>query len=513
MNTIEIFPAKNGFLTAKIFCNEQWQLVYSKYDPLKSLKVPSIEQDKSYTLIGSGLGYEACKVLSEQSQHLEIWEKHSEFRIETHKSLKERGIKSHNYKIQNCQNTPLQLQVDTTIFSQSALLEWKDYASWIIRNQQTDSSKRAIVIQHPTIAQDCVESLEEQGFTIYSLKLDTLPQLALKMALIAPQFIVSINLNELVQEASKHLNIPYHAWVVDTPTYSLHRAQVQDPHIQILHYDKQEVSELEAKGIKNISYLPVAGNTPRMMQKVHSPSSCIDLKNAVTFVGSSGADHELQHLNLNNSKLNWVRELFELQRKSENQCVLANNLTDELVDLWEKDIASPLPKSDFLSSKERLSYILGRWYSSLERIATMTLISQHFPCIVFGDPGWLQIKAPYFQYAGPADHFEEMPNILHHSAINLNLTRIYVKSGLPMRVFDTLACKGFLLSNNRGDMSSLLRPQLDLALFDQLSDLLNQIEFYLSNPQERQRIAEHGHNTVVQQHQYKQRIKSISFSK
>ena len=179
-------------------------------------------------------------------------------------------------------------------------------------------------------------------------------------------------------------------------------------------------------------------------------------------------------------------------------------MSDSLIAAIEKELNISF-HSPNLDSRQKLTYLLGRKYTELERKEMIRSIATNFPTKVYGDDSWLAVKAPHLQYMGHADHFLTMPKVFRLSKININLTRAYVPSGLPMRVFDILASQGFLLTNDRQDLHTLFQPGRDLALFSNLDHLLTQIEYYLSKEQERLEMIAHSQQTI-RHHTFENRL-------
>jgi glycosyltransferase involved in cell wall biosynthesis len=64
-----------------------------------------------------------------------------------------------------------------------------------------------------------------------------------------------------------------------------------------------------------------------------------------------------------------------------------------------------------------------------------------------------------------------------------------------MRVFESLGTGSFMLSD-KGIYPKFLRDGKDFVSYDDTDDLLNKIEYYLENDDEREKIAKHGYETI-----------------
>lgn len=77
------------------------------------------------------------------------------------------------------------------------------------------------------------------------------------------------------------------------------------------------------------------------------------------------------------------------------------------------------------------------------------------------------------------------------------------------RVYEIMACKGFLMVDNQKDVLTLFRDREDLVVFKDIDDLKHLVAYYLHHPEERQKIAETGYKTVLSKHTYKHRIREM----
>ncbi len=77
------------------------------------------------------------------------------------------------------------------------------------------------------------------------------------------------------------------------------------------------------------------------------------------------------------------------------------------------------------------------------------------------------------------------------------------------RVFEVPACGGFLLTQPAEDLHTYLEPGVDCATFESVDDLLDQVQFYLSNEAERRAVAQRGYDRTLAEHTYAARFGAI----
>ncbi len=135
-----------------------------------------------------------------------------------------------------------------------------------------------------------------------------------------------------------------------------------------------------------------------------------------------------------------------------------------------------------------------------------------------------ELLAKYLQKNGERISPEESLKIYSATKINLNLhssihTNNLISHGdfVNPRTFELAAINTFQLVDKRQLMdehficSSLTNPREDaeLATFDSMEELQENILFYLKNPELRKKIAQNAHNRVKKEHTYKHRMQTL----
>jgi len=77
------------------------------------------------------------------------------------------------------------------------------------------------------------------------------------------------------------------------------------------------------------------------------------------------------------------------------------------------------------------------------------------------------------------------------------------------RVFEVMACGGFLICDRQRDIFSLFCDGEHLVGLDNGADLAKKVRYYLDHPLERQTIARKGHEEVMRRHTYVHRIEAL----
>jgi len=101
---------------------------------------------------------------------------------------------------------------------------------------------------------------------------------------------------------------------------------------------------------------------------------------------------------------------------------------------------------------------------------------------------------------------KSMVNAINSYKIHWNKCYSY---DLNYRIFETLGCKTFLLTNENSDLEKLFTVDKDLITYKDYEDCKKKIKYYLQNEAERNRIAYNGFEIVRKNHTYKSRAEKL----
>lgn len=157
--------------------------------------------------------------------------------------------------------------------------------------------------------------------------------------------------------------------------------------------------------------------------------------------------------------------------------------------------------------KEGVCFV-GSWYRRREELIR-SLIG--FPLTISG-PGWekvLALEGAVITAAGQRP--ESCRRHFSTAAVNLNISYMKPWGEVPFsqvspRVFEILACGGFLVSDRPADMLELFTDGTHYAGFDRPDDLGEAVRYYLDHPSEAGTIARQGLTHVLEHHTWEHRI-------
>ncbi len=160
------------------------------------------------------------------------------------------------------------------------------------------------------------------------------------------------------------------------------------------------------------------------------------------------------------------------------------------------------------SERETLMIQVGVHLSMLQRVSVARRLAP-LGLAVYGPLEWKTLGIPDLDYRGEAPWAMDLPKAISGAAINVNVSKIMFETGVGPRLFEVLACGGFLLSNRNAGISELFEDGQDLVFYENLDDLEEKVRYYLAHPEERRRIGEHGRRTVVEKHTLLHRAQRI----
>ncbi|MBM7606234.1 spore maturation protein CgeB [Metabacillus crassostreae] len=512
--------SKKGNYTCKYQIEGVWKYLYSRYEPEKFTNQFIIKQNAEFIVVlGLGLGYELREIYNQTNKPIYLIEQDRSF-YETIQEIFPGSIEemsnvslffNEEYKKMEIDINDVQIIINNNLI-QCNIEFYKNVISYIHSGSGKTESKLICMVDHPTILDDCMEAFQEIGYSVVKLNWENESIMLKKIAAIDPTYLFTINFSEKVSNISKTLHIPYISWTVDTPAYSLYNSKnLYNNLTYYFIYDQEVVSDLKKQGLKRAYYLPVAANVKRLSSIEVSASDYTKYSSQVTFVGSSGAKNEFLESISPKIPLNLRNKINEIVQKqfSEDLYILKDLVDVDLVReiQFHSNYSINNLHHSLLSKEDKLAFLLGRYQSYLERTQIINQIAKTFKVNIYGDNSWdLTDDKLFGTYNGFAEHFIEMPKIFKVTKINLNITRKFVTSGLPMRIFDVLGSGGFLVTNYKSDITKLFKDGSDLVVYRDLQDLMDIIRYYLENEEERDRIRMQGYEAMKKEHTYIKRI-------
>jgi hypothetical protein len=285
------------------------------------------------------------------------------------------------------------------------------------------------------------------------------------------------------------------SWFVDHPRrYAAHSQEYEGCDV-IGVFDRTYIPSLQACTVKPV--IEVRTGFGIDASQVHDRESFADID--VAFVGELG--------------------LQGVQALEEGLTCLSPELVSKTNEVLSQiDIRNPVYLAEYAEGifRERNREYRGAWVEFLENKATSlrrryfleTLANQNLH--IFGDQEWAN---PSFAgpltacYAGRrVDYFHELPNLYATAKINLNIFHVQCVAAPNPRVYDVMACGGFLLTEYNPGLEDEFEIDKDLAVFRTRDELREKAEYYLAHPEARMQIAARGQAVTLAKCGYHDRM-------
>lgn len=383
--------------------------------------------------------------------------------------------------------------------SKILLYRWKAYNYRDIIEQFTRMGYEVVEVHQELYNYDVDEPFAERLHTI--LQKDSYA------------FVFSVNYFALLSNVCHDRHIPYVVWSCDSPMISMYHESVFYDENRIFVFDRAGYEEFKEMGVEHIYHLPLAANVERVQYVLEQPiDSPTDLyTNDVSFVGNLYEKNSYDALEkkLPDYLRGYFEALMEAQKDLQGISVIDRMLTVEILEqLQEYFVLEKSSEGSFSDLGLVFSVTtLGFKIAQLQRISILQKLSRKQKVGLYTTSPTDQL--PFVTCKGGVDYWSQMPRVFAESKINLNITIPNIRTGIPLRAWDIMACGGFLLSNFQAEYAMYLEPGKDMVCYYNEEDLSDKVEYYLHHESERERIACHGYETVRKYHTYQQRMEEM----
>jgi spore maturation protein CgeB len=366
----------------------------------------------------------------------------------------------------------------------------------IYRNEQrllTEglAERRALVCAGTLFVDDVADALRAEGFTVGTWEPKRLApeELARTAARWDPELVVSINHVHGLPEACGQQNLPLVIWEIDPSTDALSPASGDVSGTHVFTWRDSLIPDWKAAGFTHVHYLPLASN-PDVRHPVELTGDDVDkYTSSVAFVGSSMVEQgERFRQELLGRYALW-KGGSPLDAQAEGQDRLEGALGEIRTNFASHRIAPAI--EDHLGDFAAAERAHGR--DILPFVAEMAGADKRLSYVAqtgqvggtaWGDEGWKFCEQFGVRYLGPAGHRDEINKVYCGATVNLDVGRIYQSDIVTMRVFDVMACGGFVLAEHSPALAKLFDVGVHLDWYRDLQDMLDRLAWWLERPEE-----------------------------
>ncbi len=369
-------------------------------------------------------------------------------------------------------------------------------------------SKRALMVTGELFVDDLAEALRHRGFTVlpWEVERHAVEEIAHNARLAQASMAATINYTSGMAEACRAAGLPLICWEVD-PTIDSARARGTTDHVWVFTHDPNNVQRYQTGGFEHVEYMPLASNprtrAPGPLPPDHPYAA------TVSFVGSSmllqarrlrarfdGALDRWTAQGGSSPPQDLPQRVLALQRQHPGRFLVSEALDAALPGFRQASIAAGLGDPGLM---------LGETAAAEKRLNTVVGLAG-FGAQAWGDEGWRLIEQGGGRYRGRAGHGQEINHIYQSSTISLDIDRLYQRDIVTMRVFDVLACGGFVLAEHSPHLHELFEPGREIVSWRSYADLEAKVRHFLAHPEEAAAIACRGRERVLRDHTVDHRL-------
>jgi spore maturation protein CgeB len=368
---------------------------------------------------------------------------------------------------------------------------------------------RVLMVAGGLFVDDVADALLEQGMQSFTWDVDRLtPEELDSVAMqVDPVAVFAINHTHGLAEACHRHGLSLVVWEIDPATDGLKPPKIDTSHAFIHTYRESNVDRFRAAGFANTAYTPLAANTVRRCPDASVPKDGPE----VCFVGASMVDVSQRFRreflgawsrcfsgdpNAAKKGDTVLRSVLAAQRSRPRQYVIPQLMTqhfDAFLVQAERLLADdPVAMVAEMAAAERRLNVVARLGSE----------GIH----VWGDRGWKATESTGVVYEGFAGHDRQLTDIYRRGRIHVDVNRLYQLDIVPMRVFDILACGGFLIAEHSPALEQLFRVGVEVESWKTVPELVAKVQHFKANPEAANRIAQAGLVAVRERHSISARV-------
>lgn len=382
-----------------------------------------------------------------------------------------------------------------------------------------------LIYRYNSICEDAViRGLKELGHTVYEVVLEVenkspsgqeiLDAVVMGMEKSNADIIFSINYYPALSEIARVYKLLYYSWIVDAPVLELYSKTIKNRCNRVFIFDSELYREISVYNPYNIFYLHLAADCDFYQNAIRN-ASLSDVEkytHNISFVGSLYTEKcpYDKVKNLSPKISGYLHGIMKAQEKIYGYYFVEELLSDELVDEFVKNYDGYYlaGEEDLLTKKRTLAqFYIGNKITAMERVDTFKYLSEKFEVDIYTASDTKEI--PKLKNHGTIMTHTKMPIVFNKSTINLNPTSKPIRSGIPLRIFDLLACEGFVLCNYQSDLLNEFLPGEELDIYSSIEELEEKIRYYLSHTDVCREIAHNGYEKVSKRHTYPLRLEQM----
>jgi spore maturation protein CgeB len=375
-------------------------------------------------------------------------------------------------------------------------------------------ASRILVNDVGLLVDDVTEALNDLGHTTFYLNLEriSLEEIAWAIVQYMPSVIFSVNYYTGLAGLCERYGLKFICWEIDPCLDEIEKLRAVNECGYIFTFRKANVDVWQKARFENSYYLPLASNCEKRKPIALSGREMERFGCDVAFVGDSMAENGRRFRDIFVALFNTyaggraglpngeylLERLLEMQRKDFSRYAVAelveaycDGFMDHVRSSGNANIDPVALVGEVAAHEKRLAYIgtLGKYRTK-----------------VWGDDGWRALEETGIRYMGYAGHKHEINKVYCGAKINVDVNRLYQSDIVTLRVFDIMACGGFVLAEYSNELDYLFELDREIVAYRTTDELSEKIDYYLDHLDERLRIAKMGMEAVRARHSIRDRV-------
>lgn len=325
----------------------------------------------------------------------------------------------------------------------------------------------------------------------------------------------SVDYFQMVAMAAKKLNITYYSWLYHIPQWSLFSYAAQLPNNRIITFDSAQMQELKQYNVNGMQYMSQAADKELLTSaKALATPQMIDKYTAdVSFVGTlyESSNNLFNRISPEAREKEIYKEIVRMirdKRFSYGKDILYRGVTEEMVEFLLEEVEHGQDHFFFANQEEiAVQSVLARKITVEERKLMARTLAKEFDFKLFTISN--TEKFPEINNCGPVDFAKQAPLVFNGSKVNIYVTPRSIRSGVPLRVLEIMACGGFVLVNYQEDLAAEFEDGKELVMYRSLEEMVDKVRYYLEHEDERKNIAKAGYEKVLREYNYAEKLRRI----
>ncbi len=296
--------------------------------------------------------------------------------------------------------------------------------------------------------------------------------------------VLSVNFAPIVSTVCEELGVRYISWIYDSPVHIRDFSPMKNSVNEIYSFDRGECEAMAELGIE-MRHMPLASDI-----LFASDAEGITPENKISLVGRLyQTDYSYMASPLSDYSRGRLEGIIASQREVTCAYIIPSLVTEELLADLNRDFAKA-SGGNYEIGRRELMFLLAGEVTGRDRLLAAGLLSKRHPLEIYGGEKDERLtEVSFFPYV---DYYEKMPLVFAGSAINLNITLRTIRTGVPLRVMDVLACGGFCITDAGEEVYELFEVGREIETYGSLEELAEKCDYYLSHDTERAAIARAG---------------------